>query len=446
MAGVRALGRLTWARIGRVLRANAREALAGCKGAGAYLPYGANAKGLATDAQGAAASTKLADDLVKYARYCQSPSAAMETLDHGESLLEASPEGQIRVALAAAEIAQVDLRDDLVEKYCTKALETISTVHEDLNVKFQIEASLLARHMLTTSYIGLGRDDLVDDLTCGYADLDLSLVMNKRDRKVLTAILEGMKGRVDHSIGAMDLAEVNWEVVKELMGGDTASWDDDHRLNHVMKDFTTFMDCRGHANASHYDEVIRRAEVGESQLESAFGLWDSPLAQRELMLDAKFAQAQALIKQGQLEEAEAQLERLLQDLGDSSKDSDPRIALTIMKLADIYSASHRLTLAEGLYRNAEKLLAIEGNTPFHGKDSGVKRQGDPIVLALLEHSYSMLLAKIPKRESEAQAMQSKAHAHWMECAGLQSSPIGDIAKTSVIDLRCRKVYYCPSKN
>ena len=69
----------------------------------------------------------MADDLITYARQCQSRSAALETIEHGAQMLERDSqglevEGLVRLGLVSAELCYIDSKTSEVERHCNAAL------------------------------------------------------------------------------------------------------------------------------------------------------------------------------------------------------------------------------------------------------------------------------------------------------------------------------------
>ena len=173
----------------------------------------------------------LTDDLVAYARQCQSRSAAIETVEHGAQMVDRDSkgyevEGVVRLQLVGAELNYAEGRSTEVETLCHRALTLVSENDELLNTKFQSECSLFARHLLTLTHLRRGEDNLANDLTSTFADTDVSSsaydfqsqIIGKKSRRGMAAVYEGMKGLLDHSLGARDLALESYDKVAETLG------------------------------------------------------------------------------------------------------------------------------------------------------------------------------------------------------------------------------------
>ena len=296
----------------------------------------------------------MADDLITYARQCQSRSAALETIEHGAQMLERDSqglevEGLVRLGLVSAELCYIDSKTSEVERHCNAALALASENDELLNAKFQSECSLFARHLLTLVYLREGKDNLASDLTSAYADVDVSSsaydfqssIIGKKTKKVMAGVYEGMKGLLDHSLGIKELSEENWDKVAKTLGPDIRSWEKEIQLNHVMKNYAMYMHCIGKAGLSEFDYVSQKAEDDSNSREDSVELWGSALILKEVAFSARYAAAQALIKEKKFEDAEQKLESLLEDYGKTFRDDDSRMGLIILKLGEVYAETNR---------------------------------------------------------------------------------------------------------
>jgi len=363
-------------------------------------------------------------------------------------------EGMVRLSLTAAEVLYLDGKWREVERECNKALSLLMENDEILNAKFQSEGSLFARHLLTLIYLSQGKDGLANDLTSTYADVDVSFsaydfqssIIGKKSKRGMAAVYEGMKGLLDHSLGARDLALESWNKVAEGMGGrDTREWKDrDAKLFHVMKNYSLFLHCLGDGDdrrgaEAHFDYVAEAAEEDAGKLEDSFKLWGSVPMLREVAHSSRFGAAQVLVRDKRLEEAEKKLEGLLNEHGETFSDSDARAGLIIMKLAQVYFELNRLTLAEGLYRTASKLLSASSSSIFDDP-SGETSGCHPTCIALLEYNYSKLLRVIPRREEEADKILKRSEQRWREDVCPQTS-LQDISTRGIIDLQTQRLLY-----
>ena len=336
---------------------------------------GKGSQGSRPFATAASRSGNMADDLILYARQCQSRSAALETLDHGSQMLERDSqglevEGLVRLALVSAELSYLDKASqwDQVERHCNRALALISENDEILNAKFQSQHSLFARHLLTLIYLSQdGKDGLANDLTSAYADVDVSStaydfqseIIGKKGRTVMTGVYEGMKGFCDHGLGAKDLSEESWKKVTATLGTGLEEWGKAKELDHVMKNYVMFKHCLGQGDAEtdgsggsggsgveEFDYVAKRAERDSEACQdgTSVELWGCELMLREVELSAKFGAAQVLMKEKKFEEAERRLEDVLQGFDRHFGENDSRTGLIIMKLGDLYTQSKEKNL------------------------------------------------------------------------------------------------------
>lgn len=409
----------------------------------------------------------LTDDLVAYARQCQSRSAAIETVEHGAQMVDRDSkgyevEGVVRLQLVGAELNYAEGRSTEVETLCHRALTLVSENDELLNTKFQSECSLFARHLLTLTHLRRGEDNLANDLTSTFADTDVSSsaydfqsqIIGKKSRRGMAAVYEGMKGLLDHSLGARDLALESYDKVAETLGGtNVAEWKDkDAKLDHVAKNFAIFSSCLGDGFGgpdwdgrpdplSQYDHVAAKAAEGARGLaadQKASAVWGSHALLKEVAHSADFAAAQELVNRGDLDAAEARLESLLQSHAEEFSGEDSRAGLVVTKLAEVYLKSNRLTLAEGLFRNAGKLLG--GGQVSILDDPSAETECHPSCAALLELNYSKLLRVIPRREAEAARTLERAEKRWSERVCPHTS-LQDVSGRGVVDLQTQRLLY-----
>ena len=189
--------------------------------------------------------------------------------------------------------------------------------------------------------------------------------------------------------------------------------------------------------------MAAKADKDAGSHRESSALWGSSLLLREVALSAKFAAAQVLVKGAEYEEAERRLEALLQEheeaFGGDGK--GPKAGLIIMKLGEVYAGTNRLTLAEGLYRNAAKLLGGDSATGLSLFDdpSGQVRCHETCV-ALLESKYADLLKVVPKRAAEADKVRERSQQRWKD----KVSPHGSVQEASsqgLVDLQTQRLYY-----
>ncbi|KAL3137835.1 hypothetical protein ABBQ38_005089 [Trebouxia sp. C0009 RCD-2024] len=139
--------------------------------------------------------------------------------------------------------------------------------------------------------------------------------------------------------------------------------------------------------------------------------WQQAVAAHYLVMDAQAAAAQQ-----QWNRAEEQLAKALNlaEQLNSANSQSPQVGLVLGMLGHTYARSKRITLAEGLHRQAVKLMKLDPECGSSSRD------------ALLIHGslascaawrYAQLLHALPKRNTEASAWQEFAARHWQATDG-----------------------------
>ena len=136
------------------------------------------------------------------------------------------------------------------------------------------------------------------------------------------------------------------------------------------------------------------------------GVLQSRLRLAEAEADALLLAAQMAVMQQRWQEGEAALGEALSALGSVSRDDHPRLALPLTLLAWVYSRTARVTLAEGLFREAGKLLQLD---PQRGALPADWQLAHPSAAALLAWRHAQLLTALPRRGAEAE--------RWHDLAG-----------------------------
>ncbi|KAL4520055.1 hypothetical protein Ndes2526B_g01398 [Nannochloris sp. 'desiccata'] len=148
----------------------------------------------------------------------------------------------------------------------------------------------------------------------------------------------------------------------------------------------------------------------------------------ETAVDCRLLQAQAAMDTKDWESAENRLSEALSGAEELSSASNtassiggkphPRVAIVLLLLANVYSRTGKVTLAEGLYREIVKILdlnpAVASSEPsialglgggISGSGSGTLQLGlgpvHPSVSSLAAWRYAQLLTALPRRSTEA---------------------------------------------
>lgn len=154
------------------------------------------------------------------------------------------------------------------------------------------------------------------------------------------------------------------------------------------------------------DQAVQVAQTAASASllgAGASGVLESPMRLAEASADALLLAGQLSAMQMRWQESETALGEALSTLSAVSADNHPRLALPLILLGWTYSRSARVTLAEGLYREAAKLLRLDpsaegASTTGNGTEH---RLVHPSTGALLAWRYAQLLTALPKRTIEA---------------------------------------------
>ncbi|KAL6776872.1 hypothetical protein ACKKBF_B03815 [Auxenochlorella protothecoides x Auxenochlorella symbiontica] len=140
---------------------------------------------------------------------------------------------------------------------------------------------------------------------------------------------------------------------------------------------------------------------------AALGPLSSPLRCGEALADAHLLRAQVHGLQGRWEESEESLAAALSVVEGVSAGGHPRLAFPLALLAHVYSRTARVTLAEGLYREATKLLQLDPRREAPSVSApAAPAPAHWTVGAMLSWRYGQLLTALPRRGTEAAAWQA----------------------------------------
>ncbi|KAK9822424.1 hypothetical protein WJX74_006006 [Apatococcus lobatus] len=135
----------------------------------------------------------------------------------------------------------------------------------------------------------------------------------------------------------------------------------------------------------------------------------SPMAAAESQLARQVVEVQACMQLQQWEQAEDKADSLVVIAESISSREHSRVAVVLAILADIMAHTQRVTLAEGLFRQATKLLALDPSKVLPGAADGTTPV-HPTVTAWIAWRYVQLLTVLPRRGTEVGAWQEAAES------------------------------------
>lgn len=217
-------------------------------------------------------------------------------------------------------------------------------------------------------------------------------------------------GLVQHASCELDSAADSFDNVLSLIESDSGARTAlDYLIPDALKQAASFSAARGRKEQA-VSLGMRSIAAAERRLAMATNGLDpmlSPIAAEEIVADAKLLMAQSCMYRSAWEDAEEKLndalavvESIVQTTTGSGG-QHPYIGMTLLPLAEVYSRTGRVTLAEGLYREIAKILGLspaedkKGRTAVH-----------PTVNSFVAWRFSQLLTVLPKRETEATAWKN----------------------------------------
>lgn len=151
--------------------------------------------------------------------------------------------------------------------------------------------------------------------------------------------------------------------------------------------------------------------------------YDGPALIGEVTADIFLGHAQTLHKASRYEEAEKKLEEALTAAEAVSGARHPRVGLVLLAIARVYARTRRISFAEGLYKEASKLLNVHVGPPGQAKPSSQGPKAHASIVALLCWQNAQLLTALPKRGTEAGWWEETARSAWKDAGGLNKSSI-----------------------
>ncbi|KAL4423065.1 hypothetical protein ABPG77_005870 [Micractinium sp. CCAP 211/92] len=402
--------------------------------------------------------------MIGYARgsFKNNHEQAVDVLKSGLQYMTTGPDAG-RLYLAQAEI-EADRNHwpevaDLARRAATAASEAEAATPQDALVIAEVE--LQAECVNARAALAQGRD--AEAFKAAQLSMEVArksfTATGAEDRRWQGLVLaSSTAGMVQHAASEFVSAGENFGAVLALAGHQDLRQgpppDRDHLIPEALKQAAAFRLSEGLTGEAQLLGV-RAAKAAEAAVSSAKGSTDvllSPVFTGEVLADAWLVEAQASMASAAWEDAERALSDALAAAEAVSGEQRLRVALVLLLTAHAYSRTGRVTLAEGLYREAAKMLQL---SPGHTDEVDIKAV-HPSVGALLAWRYAQLLTAMPQRTTEAAAWEKLARALHEEApiGGLGAAPEtafgtldaltgkGSMGRGIVLDLMCRRVLPC----
>ncbi|DBA79143.1 TPA: hypothetical protein ACH3X1_008980 [Trebouxia sp. C0004] len=357
-----------------------------------------------------AASAQMVDDMIQFVRTaCQGNTRqALDVLQTGMAHQEGSGHARLQLAMAEVHTANSNWAA-VVDHSWPVAQQQSSFGSSPLTTQLQLHASLTCVRALLTQ----GKDEQALQL----AQQAVKNSHNLLSREELTpakqqALLEATAclAGVLHATGDSEGAAAQCQTALTLVHDDDASG--------------------GVFSKSAVAAALKQAaalRLAQGQLSEAAGLFGQscaaaeqcqevgsntslrpPVWQQQVAADVMLGAAQTAAAQHSWDKAEELLSKAL-NLAEQLHGGDsqnPQVGVVLGLLGHVYARSKRITLAEGLHRQAVKLLRMDPSAspsetlPVHSS-----------LAAAGAWRYSQLLTALPRRDKEASAWKQVAAAH-----------------------------------
>eukprot|EP00890_Picochlorum_soloecismus_P005815 jgi/Picsp_1/6234/NSC_03588-R1_hypothetical protein CHLNCDRAFT_51750 [Chlorella variabilis] len=363
-------------------------------------------------------AANVVDDMVAFARNA-SKNEIEQALDVLKTGMQSKPGalGSSRLALAEAELRWFKGEWDKVVGLCRQAVTSASEVKlsspDELTLRAEIElgSCMLGTRALLTSHKDADAFQMAQQCL-DVARKSFASVGSENKRWQAMVLSTSMAGLVQHASLELDSAAESFESVMSMLEsekGDRIALD--YLIPEAMKQAASFYCAQGRKERA-VSLGMRSITAAEKTLEMAQNSVDPVLSPRiaELVVaDSKLLMAQSCMYRRSWEEAEEKLgdaltavESMVQCSGDPKH---PSIAIVLLLLAEVYSRTGRVTLAEGLYRELSKMLSLS-------TDSGSENKGTtlvhPTVISVMAWRFSQLLTALPQRDTEAEKWKQLA--------------------------------------
>lgn len=357
-----------------------------------------------------AASAQMVDDMIQFVRTtCQGNTRqALDVLQTGMAHQEGS--GHDRLQLAMAEVHAINSNwAAVVEHTWPVAQQQSSLGGSSLTAQMQMHASLTCVRALLTQ----GRDEQATQL----AQQAVKRSDNLLSREELTpakqqAHLEATTclAGVLHATGDSDGAAAQCQTALTLVHDDDASGGilPKSAVAAALKQAAALRLAQGQLSeaAALFGQACAAAD--QCQESSSSTSLRPPVWQQQVGADVMLGAAQTAAAQHSWDTAEQLLSKAL-NLAEQLHGGDsqtPQVGVVLGLLGHVYARSKRITLAEGLHRQAVKLLRLDPSAsssetlPVHSS-----------LAAAGAWRYSQLLTALPRRDTEASAWKQFAAAH-----------------------------------
>ncbi|KAL4857793.1 hypothetical protein ACK3TF_002209 [Chlorella vulgaris] len=420
-----------------------------------------------------AASADVVGEMISFARdnFKTNQEQAIDVLTSGLQYMSTGPDaGRLYLAQAEIEADRNRWREvaDLTRKAATAASDAQTSSHTAAESLLISEVELYAACIHARCSLAQGRDAEAFRAAqlCMEVARESFTADGAEDRRWQGLVMaSSVAGMVQHASAEYVSAGESFAAVLSLAGhqdprgGPPA--ERDHLVPEALKQAAAFRLSEG--SASEAQALGKRAAAAAEQAVSSAkgstgkcvaGVLLSPLFTGEALADSYLVQAQACMAATDWEAAEEALSCALSAAEAVSGAVCPRVALVLLLTAQTYSRTGRVTLAEGLYREAAKMLQLKP-----GSEDAVELQAvHTSVGALLAWRYCQLLTAMPRRTTGKEA------ASWEKLGRAlhEDAPIGGLGDTPeavlgtlnaltgkgqagrgvVLDMMCRRVLPC----
>lgn len=326
--------------------------------------------------------------------------------------------------MAEAELRWFKGEWDHVVGLCRQAMTSASELKlsspDELTLRAEIElgSSMLGTRALLTSHKDADAFQMAQQCL-DVARKSFASVGSENKRWQAMVLSTSMAGLVQHASLELDSAAESFESMMSMLEsekGDRTALD--YLIPEAMKQAASFYCAQGRKERA-VSLGMRSISAAEKTLEMAQNSVDPVLSPRiaELVVaDSKLLMAQSCMYRRSWEEAEEKLGDALQAveaMAQSSGDpKNPSIAMVLLLLAEVYSRTGRVTLAEGLYRELSKMLSLSTDSEY-SENKGTPLV-HPTVISVMAWRFSQLLTALPQRTTEAEKWEQLASEAYEE--------------------------------
>ena len=309
------------------------------------------------------------------------------------------------------------LQDNVVG-LCRQAMTSASELKlsspDELTLRAEIElgSSMLGTRALLTSHKDADAFQMAQQCL-DVARKSFASVGSENKRWQAVVLSTSMAGLVQHASLELDSAAESFESMMSMLEsekGDRTALD--YLIPEAMKQAASFYCAQGRKERA-VSLGMRSISAAEKTLEMAQNSVDPVLSPRiaELVVaDSKLLMAQSCMYRRSWEEAEEKLGDALQAVEAMAQCSGdpkhPSIAMVLLLLAEVYSRTGRVTLAEGLYRELSKMLSLSIDSEY-SENKGTSLV-HPTVISVMAWRFSQLLNALPQRTTEAEKWEQLA--------------------------------------